>query len=70
MDALILRHLCEALQLTEVSVFERWVGTYPSSPSESCIVQAPDSATRLVAVTSGSGASTAFGLAEEVFAGW
>lgn len=69
-DALILRHLCEALQLTEASVLERWVGTYPVSSSEPCIVQAPDSATRLVAVTSGSGASTALGLAEEVFAAW
>lgn len=69
-DALILRHLCEALQLTEASVLERWVGTYPVSSSEPCIVQTPDSATRLVAVTSGSGASTALGLAEEVFAAW
>lgn len=69
-DALILRHLREALQLTEATVVERWVGCYPVSPSETCIVQAPDDATRLVAVTSGSGASTALGLAEEVLSAW
>lgn len=69
-DALILRHLREALQLSEAQVVERWVGTYPVSSAEPCIVHAPDSATRAVAVTSGSGASTALGLAEEVFAAW
>ncbi|MDQ7955757.1 MAG: TIGR03364 family FAD-dependent oxidoreductase [Rhodocyclaceae bacterium] len=69
-DALILRHLHETLQLTEATVTERWVGTYPSSPVTDCLIDAPDDATRLVLVTSGTGASTAFGIAEDVFAGW
>ena len=69
-DALILRHLRESLALHELTVLERWVGHYPSSPSHPCLVLAPDAATRAVAVTSGTGASTAFGLAEEVFTGW
>jgi FAD dependent oxidoreductase TIGR03364 len=69
-DGLILRHLRENLALDEVEVLERWVGHYPSSPSHPCLVLAPDAATRVVAVTSGTGASTAFGLAEELFSGW
>ena len=69
-DALIFGHLREALHLTEATVTERWVGTYPSSATEPCIVHAPSDTVRSVAVTSGSGASTAFGLAEEVFANW
>ncbi|QPF74579.1 TIGR03364 family FAD-dependent oxidoreductase [Roseateles sp. DAIF2] len=69
-DALILRHLREALHLEHCEVLERWVGTYPSSPQVPCLALAPDAATRVVTVTSGTGASTAFGLAEEVFAAW
>lgn len=69
-DALMLRHMQEALQLPEYTVTQRWVGTYPSSPATDCLIDAPDAATRLVIVTSGTGASTAFGIAEEVFSAW
>lgn len=69
-DDLILRHLREALHLREAQVIERWVGTYPSSATEPCLVEAPDALTRAVTISSGTGASTAFGLAEEVFAAW
>ena len=69
-DALILRHLRETLHLSEATVVERWVGTYPSSSAVPCIVHAPSDSVRAVTVTSGSGASTALGLAEEVFAAW
>jgi len=69
-DDLMLRHMQEALQLPDHAVTERWVGTYPSSPVADCLIDAPDPATRLVIVTSGTGASTAFGIAEEVFADW
>lgn len=69
-DRLMLRHLREALHLEGDHVVERWVGTYPVSLDAPCLVKAPDDATRVVAVTSGSGASTAFGLAEEVWSGW
>ncbi|HEX2013345.1 MAG TPA: TIGR03364 family FAD-dependent oxidoreductase [Roseateles sp.] len=69
-DALILDHLRAALRLGEATVTERWTGVYPSSGSAPCLVLAPDAATRVVTVTSGTGASTAFGLAEEVFAAW
>lgn len=46
-------------------VTERWTGTYASGPAHS-IVATPAAGVRLVVVTSGTGASTAFALAEEV----
>ncbi|RZI74244.1 MAG: TIGR03364 family FAD-dependent oxidoreductase [Variovorax sp.] len=69
-DELILEHLHKTLKLQQCRVSERWVGIYPSSASTDCLIEAPDDATRLVLVTSGTGASTAFGIAEDVFAGW
>ena len=69
-DELILKHLEATLKLGRSRVTERWVGTYPSSASTDCLIDRPDEATRLVLVTSGTGASTAFGIAEEVFASW
>ncbi|PZQ00545.1 MAG: TIGR03364 family FAD-dependent oxidoreductase [Variovorax paradoxus] len=69
-DALILRHLRETLRLRSCEVTARWVGTYPSSAETDCLIDRPDDATRVVLVTSGTGASTAFGIAEDVFAAW
>ncbi|MCM0607884.1 MAG: TIGR03364 family FAD-dependent oxidoreductase [Ideonella sp. WA131b] len=69
-DALILRHLRQALRLDGVEVLERWTGVYPTGAPVDCVIEAPDAATRVVVVTSGTGASTAFGIAEEVFDGW
>ena len=47
------------------SVVERWNGTYASAAGHS-IVTTPNDRVRLVVVTSGTGASTSFGLAEDV----
>ncbi|WP_159914607.1 TIGR03364 family FAD-dependent oxidoreductase [Pantoea sp. 18069] len=69
-DDLILRHLHQTLQLRTAQVTERWVGIYPSSASTDCLIDQPDDATRLVLVTSGTGASTAFGIAEDTFGDW
>lgn len=69
-DELILEHLRRTVHLQEARVTERWVGTYPSSAHTDCIIDQPDDATRVVLVTSGTGASTAFGIAEEVFHAW
>jgi len=46
-------------------VLARWTGTYASG-AEHSLVRAPADRVRLVVVTSGTGASTAFALAEEV----
>ena len=69
-DRLILDHLRETLDLAQCDVVERWTGVYPTGASVDCLIEAPDPATRVVVVTSGTGASTAFGIAEEVFNAW
>ena len=46
-------------------VLERWTGTYAFSAAN-LLIEAPEPGVRVVMVTSGNGASTAFGLAEEV----
>ena len=69
-DALILRHLREALHVTELEVTERWVGIYPSAPRTDGFIEAPDAATRVAIVTSGTGASTGFGVAHDTFSNW
>ena len=69
-DDLILGHLHQTLKLQQAKVTEHWVGIYPSSATVDCLIDQPDDATRLVLVTSGTGASTAFGIAEDVFSGW
>lgn len=66
-DALIMREACAVLDLPAPRIIERWTGLYPSGP-EDAFFEAPARGVRLVSVTSGTGASTAFGLAEEVLA--
>lgn len=63
-DAAILRQY-EAVLGDAPAVVERWTGTYASAAGHS-IVRAPADGVRLVVVTSGTGASTAFALAEDV----
>lgn len=69
-DALMLRHMQEALRIQDYRVTERWVGIYPSAPHTDCFIEAPDAATRVAIVTSGTGASTGFGVAHDTFARW
>ena len=70
-NEIILEQMHKAIKVAPGSrVSERWVGIYPSSASADCIIDAPDDATRLVLVTSGTGASTAFGIAEDVLGAW
>jgi FAD dependent oxidoreductase TIGR03364 len=65
-EALILQAFREALGLEPPPVVERWSGTYASAEGMAMFVDAPAPAIRLVMVTSGTGASTAFAIAEEV----
>lgn len=67
-DALILEELHAILRLTECRVVERWIGTYASLPDALVVRDAPAPAIRLVIVTSGTGASTAFAIGEETIA--
>ncbi|MBV9219634.1 MAG: TIGR03364 family FAD-dependent oxidoreductase [Methylobacteriaceae bacterium] len=47
-------------------ITERWTGTYASASDRLMLIDAPGADTRLVMITSGTGASTAFAIAEEV----
>ena len=64
-DALILDELDRVLGLGGRRVVARWVGTYASCADRWRFTDAPDPVTRIVVVTAGCGASTAFGIAEE-----
>lgn len=64
-DGLILDELRAVLRLPAARVTERWIGTYASLPDALAVTDAPAPSVRLVIVTSGTGASTAFGIAEE-----
>ncbi|WP_448661300.1 TIGR03364 family FAD-dependent oxidoreductase [Sphingomonas sp. CJ20] len=63
-DALILNAYEDVLGIAP-PVLERWTGTYASAAGHS-IVRQPAPGVKLVVVTSGTGASTAFALAEDV----
>lgn len=67
-DALILDEFAQVFGQAPPPVLERWTGTYASAAGHS-LIEAPLPRVRLVTVTSGTGASTAFGLAEDVIAG-
>lgn len=67
-DSLILRELDRVLELPGRSVVQRWIGTYASSPDRTLLIDRPAERVRIVVVTSGTGASTAFGIAEDVMA--
>jgi len=67
-EALILDEFRAATGLRPPPVRERWTGTYASSAERPFFIDAPSDAVRLVMVTSGAGASTAFGIAEQTLA--
>jgi FAD dependent oxidoreductase TIGR03364 len=64
-EDLILAEFTAATGLRPPPVAERWTGTY-SSAAEPMFAAAPAPGVRLVMVTSGTGASTSFAIAEEV----
>lgn len=64
-DALILDEFDRVLDLPERRVVERWIGTYASAPTRWRFTDAPSDSVRIAVVTSGCGASTAFGIGEE-----
>lgn len=67
-DELIMRHASETIAIPDPRVAERWIGVYPSAEAEPCLIERPGPEISVVIVTSGTGMSTAFGLAEEVIA--
>jgi FAD dependent oxidoreductase TIGR03364 len=67
-DRLILDEMERILAFGSFRVSERWIGTYASASDRLMLVDRPEAHVRIVIVTSGTGASTAFGIAEEVIA--
>jgi FAD dependent oxidoreductase TIGR03364 len=64
-DQLILDEFDTVLDLPGRTVTERWIGTYASASGRWRFTDKPADAVRIVVVTSGCGASTAFGIGEE-----
>jgi FAD dependent oxidoreductase TIGR03364 len=67
-EALILEEFERATGLKPPPVMARWTGTYAVSDERYVLTDAPSPATRLVIVTCGAGASTAFAIAEQTIA--
>lgn len=65
-DDIILDELSAVLAIPAPVVTERWTGTYASAADRTMLVDAPHPRVRLVVITSGTGASTSFAIAEEV----
>jgi FAD dependent oxidoreductase TIGR03364 len=63
-EALILDEFARAADLGRPRVIERWIGEYAVADDRTFFMDSPGPAVRLVIVTSGTGASTAFGIAE------
>jgi FAD dependent oxidoreductase TIGR03364 len=66
-DDRMLQELSAVLDIPKPDVIERWTGIYPSGP-QTAFIEAVCEGVRLVNVTSGTGASTAFAIAEETLA--
>jgi D-hydroxyproline dehydrogenase subunit beta len=67
-DDLILDEYARVFEGPLPPVVERWTGTYASSSDRLMLVDRPSDALRIVLITSGTGASTSFAIAEEVVA--
>lgn len=65
---LILSEMNAVLDIGPYEISETWIGTYASAQDRWRLTDAPDDATRIVMVTAGCGASTAFAIGEETIA--
>ena len=65
-DQLILDEYAAVFEGKPPLVIEHWTGTYASSADRAALIDKPSEALRLVIITSGTGASTSFAIAEEV----
>ena len=67
-DDLILDEYAHVFAGPAPRITERWTGTYASAKDRLMLVDKPSDALRIVLITSGTGASTSFAIAEEVVA--
>lgn len=68
-DHLIMEAFDQLFNIPDRQITHRWCGTYASSSDIDVLIEKPAENIRFVLVTGGTGASTAFGLAEQVIAG-
>lgn len=68
-ERLILKEMQAMLGLAHYEVSERWTGIYPSG-ADDAFIESVLPGVELVSVTSGTGMSTAFGLAEDWIESW
>jgi D-hydroxyproline dehydrogenase subunit beta len=69
-DKLIISLMEKTLNLKNCPILERWTGVYLSSPHHDAVIEDYGTAVKVVVVTSGTGASTAFGIAQDTFNQW
>ena len=67
-DRLIMAEFETLFGAASATVEARWTGTYASSSGQAFFRDAPEPAVRLVVITSGTGASTAFSIGEQTIA--
>ncbi len=67
-DDIILDEFRAVFGAARIEVVERWTGTYASAADRTMFCDTPFEDARIVMITSGTGASTAFAIAEEVVA--
>jgi FAD dependent oxidoreductase TIGR03364 len=67
-ETCILDEFARATGLSPPPVTERWVGTYAVADGRNYVIDAPSESVRIAIVTSGTGASTGFGIAERTIA--
>jgi FAD dependent oxidoreductase TIGR03364 len=67
-DDLVLEELRAVIPSLDYAVVARWIGTYASLADRLVLFDEPAPGVRLVVVTSGTGASTAFAIGEETMA--
>lgn len=67
-DTLIMEAFDQLFDMPDRWIVRRWCGTYASSSDQVVLVEKPADNIRLAMVTGGTGASTGFGLGEEVIA--
>lgn len=67
-DELILDEFRHVMQADAPRVVERWNGTYASASDRLALTDRPSDSVRIVIITSGTGASTSFAIAEETIA--
>lgn len=66
LDDLVLDEFRAVFPHVDYDITERWIGTYASAPDRLALLDKPMDDVRLTVVTSGTGASTAFAIGEEV----